>query len=113
MVYQWIQRLIDYAVFVNLIKPDDCIVIRNQLIDLMQLNDWKEQDISDKIYSLDNILEELVNDACNRKIINDTSASRDLFDTKIMGVLTPFPREIIETFNAMYAQSPEQATNWY
>lgn len=113
MVYQWIQRLIDYAVFVNLIKPDDCIVIRNQLIDLMQLNDWKEQDISDKIYSLDNILEELVNDACNRKIINDTSASRDLFDTKIMGVLTPFPREIIETFNAIYAQSPEHATNWY
>ena len=48
MVYQWIQRLIDYAVFVNLIKPDDSKVIRNQKNDLNQLNHWKEQDISEK-----------------------------------------------------------------
>ena len=34
-------------------------------------------------------------------------------DTKLMGILTPFPREVIQKFSALYQESPEQATDWY
>ena len=38
---------------------------------------------------------------------------RDLFDTMLMGRLTPRPAQVIERFRALYAESPERATDWY
>ena len=38
---------------------------------------------------------------------------RDLFDTKIMGALTPRPAQVIEKFQALRAEDPQKATNWY
>lgn len=40
-------------------------------------------------------------------------AYRDLFDTGLMGRLTPPPHEVIGKFRALYAVSPRQATDWY
>ena len=51
--------------------------------------------------------------ACENNIINDTSNSRDLFDTKLMGILTPMPREVVAEFNKRYATNPKEATDWY
>lgn len=59
------------------------------------------------------ILQPLVNYACAQHLILDTSASRDLFDTKLMGVLTPMPREVMASFRKHCAVSPEAATDWY
>ena len=39
--------------------------------------------------------------------------ARDLFDTKLMGALTPMPREVIAIFRELYEKSPEAATDWY
>ena len=39
--------------------------------------------------------------------------ARDLFDTKLMGVLTPAPHEVRAKFRSLYAVSPEQATDWF
>ena len=39
--------------------------------------------------------------------------ARDLFDTKLMGVLTPAPHEVRAKFRGLYAVSPEQATDWF
>ena len=39
--------------------------------------------------------------------------ARDLFDTKLMGVLTPAPHEVRAKFRNLYAVSPEQATDWF
>ena len=43
---------------------------------------------------LPEILEALFDDACRRGLIDDNATARDLFDTKLMGVLTPFPHPI-------------------
>ncbi|MFR1500938.1 MAG: hypothetical protein ACLSTI_03675 [Ruminococcus sp.] len=48
-----------------------------------------------------------------QRIIADTAASRDLFDTKLMGILTPMPHEMIAKFQERYQESPEAATDWY
>ena len=39
--------------------------------------------------------------------------ARDLFDTKLMGVLTPAPHEVRAKFRSLYAVSPERATDWF
>lgn len=39
--------------------------------------------------------------------------SREDFDTKLMGLLTPMPHEIILEFQKRYKKSPKEATDWY
>ena len=55
-----------------------------------------------------------MDDAHARGVLKEDSVVyRDLFDTKLMGVLTPRPAQVIETFRSLCAQSPEKATDWY
>lgn len=49
----------------------------------------------------------------NGVIKDDTIAQRDLFDTKIMGVLTPAPSIVRRKFAEKYENSPKLATQFY
>lgn len=113
MIYTAVQKLIDYAVKSELITSDDIYVVRNQLMEILQLGDWEENDSSYGGESVDELLLPLIEYACENGIISDTANSRDLFDTKLMGVFTPMPREVIAQFNKLYAESPVKATDWY
>ena len=113
MICTAVQRLIDYGISTALITKDDEYVIRNGLMDVLGLTDWQEGEISGEISAIDDILAPIVEYACKQGIIPDTSSSRDLFDTKIMGLLTPMPREIIAEFRSRYEKSPLEATDWY
>ena len=46
-------------------------------------------------------------------MIENNTTSRDLFDTKLMGCLTPRPSEVIGKFWQEYQTSPEKAAGWY
>ena len=55
-----------------------------------------------------------MDDAYQRGVMKENSiVYRDLFDTKIMGALTPRPAQVIEKFQALRAEDPQKATNWY
>ena len=55
-----------------------------------------------------------MDDAHARGVLpEDSVVYRDLFDTMLMGRLTPRPAQVIERFRALYAESPERATDWY
>ncbi len=43
----------------------------------------------------------------------DSVVYRDLFDTRLMGVLTPRPSEVQARFSALYEKGPQEATDWY
>ncbi len=113
MIYHSVQKLIDYAIDKELISSVDVYVVRNQLMDMLMLSDWKECTPEKTEESIDEILAPIVDYACEKGIISDTANSRDLFDTKLMGVFTPMPREIMNKFNLLRDASPEQATDWY
>ena len=115
MIDTAVQNLIQYAIQKKLIAPEDELVIRNQLLDVLHRNSWEDgtaPDISDTD-SIDDILAPLVAYACETGIIPDTNASRDLFDTKLMGILTALPHEVNAVFRKHYSESPESATQWY
>lgn len=113
MIYDDIQRLISYALKEELITTEDVYVIRNQFMEIFQLTDWQETNANCQNEDIDTILCPLIDYACAKNIIPDTTAYRDLFDTKLMGILTPMPREVTSAFRKHHAKSPEAATNWY
>ena len=113
MICSDIQRLIDYSINTGLITKDDELVIRNQLMDALRVYDWEPGAVKSPDAPIDDILEPLIDHACESGVIPDTAASRDLFDTKLMGIVTPMPREIVRDFKGEYASSPEAATDWY
>lgn len=117
MICYDIQLLINYSIKNGLIQPIDEVVIRNQLMNIFQLSDWTvckcDHKESEEI-SIDEILERLVNYACENGIIENTANNRDLFDTKIMGVVTPLPHEVNGKFQQIYnSVSPKAATDEY
>lgn len=116
MICADIQLLIDYSVKNGLIDSIDEIVIRNNLMSILGVSDWiaPESGEADKDLSVDEILERLIKYACDNGIIEDTANSRDLFDTRLMGVVTPLPHEIYGEFMRRYnSVSPENAVDNY
>ncbi len=96
-IYQWIDALIVYGKKCNLINDLDEHYYVNALLPLFHLDDYKQPD-EHKDLPLQEILQGLINYAIEEKIIDDTIESKDLFDTKIMGILTPKPSEVIHQF---------------
>ena len=62
---------------------------------------------------MQDILGAILDYACENGLCENSVVYRDLFDTKIMGLLTPRPSEVIRAFKSKYAESPEAATDYY
>ena len=106
-----ISALVQYGLDKKLIEPCDKAFIINQLLATQQLDSFEPAEV--RPMPLEQILKGLTDDAVNRGIIEDDVTSRDLFDTKLMGILTPPPREVRSKFEALYDQSPKTATDWF
>ena len=112
MVNGYIAALADYAVAKGLIEEADRPWAVNRLLEAMGLSSYEAPETVPQA-SLEEILTALVNDAVARGVIEDGIASRDLFDTKLMGVLTPRPSQVIARFHEKMAESREAATDWF
>ena len=108
----YLKSLVEYALQKGPITADDRTFVRNRLLEIMQLDSYEEPQEA-PICDLEAILKGLLDDAVSRGLIEDTVTDRDLFDTKLMGALTPYPHEVRRTFAEKYAVSPETATEYY
>ena len=113
MIYDVLQELINYGIKNNLIEKDDEIVVRNQLIDAIGLENWENPEEISETRSVQAILDDIIEYSCKNGIIPETNASKDLFDTKIMGIFTPLPSSVRKKFYSEYENSPKNATEWY
>ncbi len=108
---QAIKDLVGYAVRTGLIEESDRTWAANALLEAMRLDNWEEpQEARER--PLEDILRELLDDAAARGLIHDDVTSRDLFDTELMGRLTPRPSQVIQDFFRRYQASPKEATDW-
>lgn len=103
--------LVDYAARCELIEEDDRLWALNRLLEVMGLDGVEPATASGA--PLHVLLETLTEDAVARGVCEDNQVARDLFDTRLMGVLTPAPREVREQFRELYRESPWQATDWF
>ena len=112
MCYQAIEDLLGYALRTGLIEEYDRTWAVNSLLQAMGLDSWEEpQQVKDR--PLEDILKELLDDAAARGRIEEDTTSRDLFDTELMGRLTPRPAQVIREFRRLYQADPKAATDWF
>ena len=111
-IYTYIDSLISYAMNAQLCQPEDHQVILNRLLDILRLDDYipsQEPQTED----LEEILRGILDYAVEKGLCDEGVTARDIFDTRIMGALTPMPREIVAKFRELYAEDPVKATDWY
>lgn len=110
-VNSYISAFVQYGISKDLIEACDKVYIANQLLGVLELNDYQEVECGN--FPLEYILKGLVDDAVCRGICSDDVTSRDLFDTKIMGILTPPPRQVRSKFAELYQSDTKIATDWF
>ena len=126
-----VKGLAVYGLRTGLIGADDAVYTMNRLLEMMKLEPEGEfpgelpasaaegsccaggPDGNDEADVLEGLLKVLLDDAEARGVIGGGIAERDLFDTKLMSCLTPRPAETIRTFNELYKDSPQKATDWF
>ena len=114
MINAAISKLATYALRTGLIEACEYAWAINSILDVLKLDsytdpgqDWGEID-------LPAVLDELMDDAYARGVLSENSiVYRDLFDTELMGRLTPRPAQVVGKFQALYAEDPAKATDWY
>ena len=112
MIEQAIADLLGYALRVGLIEDCDRTWAANRLLEALELDNWEEPDTVQE-RPLEEVLKDLLDWAVENGRIEEGTTSRDLFDTELMGRLTPRPSQVIREFQARYEESPETATDWY
>ena len=109
---QLISELVTYGMNCGLIDVADKVYTVNRLLELFELTSFEWVDTDAR--AINEILSDMVDYAVKTGILKeDTITNRDLFDTKIMGILTPMPSVVRNKFDAMYEQSPKKATDFY
>lgn len=112
MLSEQIAALVQYGIDTGLTPKCEKIYTTNLLLDLFHEDDYEEPDRIPE-QSLEQILKELLDEACRRELIPDSIAYRDLFDTRIMNCLVPRPDQVRRTFWEKYQTSPADATNYF
>ena len=118
-VSRLVDALLDYAQERGLIEAADRVWARNGLLEELKRDTYVPISGSEKgaeVESLEvaQILDALTDDAVTRGVVEqDSVVYRDLFDTALMGRLTPPPREVRRRFRELAEVDPQSATDWY
>ena len=114
MINTYITELVNCGISKGLIEEYDRIYALNRLTELMELDEYIEPSVTPEPRDLHLILEDMMAWAFEHGVMkSDTAAYKDLFDTKIMGAITPPPSVVIKKFNELLSESSKQATDWY
>ena len=112
MIYQAIDALVRYGHETGLIGETDTVYVRNRILDLLREDSYEA--VPPVEMTLPEMLAELTDCAVSKGIIADSGENRDIFDTRLMDCLTPFPSQVTEKFRRLYREeSPMAATDDY
>ena len=125
MIQERILELTEYGLVTGLVEPEDRRFTINRLLELFHLDELEDEVAAayakrtpmtqeSAEAALEDILNEMLDYAAEDGLMpEDTITCRDLFDTKIMGMLVPRPSEVIKKFQALYQISPKEATDYF
>ena len=114
MIYESIKKLVAYGLETGLITESDRVYSTNRLLEALGLDEYIEPQEEYNNIDLESTLKELLDYACEKGLCENSTAYRDLFDTKLMGLLTPRPSEVDTKFWFTYDHpSPVAATDYF
>ena len=102
-----ITALVNYALEKELIEQEEKVWAVNRILEVMQADSFSwEESAKGKEAGLTEILDTLIDDAYERGVLEENSVVyRDLFDTKLMGSLTPRPVQVMKKFQQLQEES--------
>lgn len=103
-----ITELVNYGVERGLVDELDRTFIINRLLEHLELDEYIKPDGQIVPRKVHLILEDFI------ELKGDlTNAQKDLYDTSLMGILTPPPSCVVNMFNTLKEKSVTDATDWY
>ena len=112
MICAEIKQLVNYATRSGLIAECDKNYTVNSILALLKLDAYEDVECEESD-DLETILASLCDFAAEKGLIDNNVTERDLFDSALMGALTPRPSEVIRKFKELYSICPREATDWY
>lgn len=115
MIYKNIDKLVSYGLMTGLIKETDKMYVINRLLEKLGLDAYEPTgEVCTAVEEIDEILKGILDYAVEKGFIeNDSVVYRDLFDTEVMDILTPYPSTVIDKFNSLYEKSSKDATDYF
>ncbi|MEC5423462.1 UDP-glucose--hexose-1-phosphate uridylyltransferase [Virgibacillus sp. C22-A2] len=113
MIYHYLTGLIQKAVEVELIEPSDTIYVRNQVMNLLNLESFPENVEALEDDSIPNLLEKIIGYAVDHCVIEDNFDDKEILTANIMNCFVARPSVVNGLFNEKYKQSPEAATSYF
>lgn len=113
MINYEINRLIRFGIDHEMLAEEDVDYSVNLLLDLLSLDTFTKEDVHEFLSVATPILENILEYAVEKSLIDNNITARDMFDTQIMNCLMPRPSEVIKTFRSLYQNNPIAATNYY
>ncbi len=110
-IFEAIKSLVKYGIDNKMLEAEDEIWAINRVCEALKLDTYEESEAKES--DLEKILAVILDYAVENGLCEDSVVYRDLFDTKIMGLITPRPSYVINKFNSLYEQSPKAATDFY
>ena len=113
MIFESIKKLVAYGIETGLITPDDKVWATNRILEALGIDEYEEPEADYKDIDLEAVLAQLLDYACEKGLCENSVVYRDLFDTKLMGLLTPRPSEVERVFAEKKAVSAQAATDYF
>jgi len=113
VIYNVIHQLVSQAVTAKLIEEEDMIYARNQVLSLLGLEAYSETDEEFEDKEIPDLLDILVEYACENNIIEDYFDAKEILSSKIMNCFVARPSTINQNFSELYKQNPKQATDYF
>ena len=113
MLSESIKKLVQYGVESGITPECERIYATNLLLDAFGESEYTEPETEYAKIDLEETLNELLDEAVKRGIIEDSVVYRDLFDTKLMNCLMPRPAQVQKEFWDAYKEDPEKATDFF
>ena len=112
MIDQTIRDFVELAIEKELVDQMDAILITNQLLHILQKDDFNESLKANHDHeSLLPLLDQMVSYAINQGIIDNSQ--KELLEAEIMALVTPLPSQLNKKFWTHYQESPEKATDYF
>lgn len=113
MMNRLINELIAYGLHRQLIQEADREYVQNALIYLLRQDRFESEVVDHDAVDYFAVMERILDLAVENGIIEDSVASRDNFEAKLMDVFLPKPSELDRKFYALYKTGPLTATNYF
>ena len=106
-----VKSLVNYAIKNEMIEKWDEIWAINTVCQALNMDSFEDCEAENA--ELEDILASILDYAVENGLCEDSVVYRDLFDTKIMGLLTPKPSKVISKFHFLYCRDKKAATDYY